>query len=288
MKKITLQLLIVFALAFSVSAQENKPELFDEFGEMPIDEMRFRVINLALEVNKVPNSKALIEIYGRQKRSFASAYIRGSLMKSIWEKFIKLPPEKLLIQFCNINKEPILTKLSVVRENDKIEPCDENLIVPKETVLFESSYFDVTDFSVSEIKFISVENDYPSVEGTEGNYSEIAQNVLKKFLKNSPGSRIYIIAYLNANFETIENDEFVTKKIPVLDRKSHANKMFRAARKVLIKNGFSPSQIVAIDGGYVKGNERRLEFWFVPNGGDIPKPQPDYFPKRAKRTLRPG
>ncbi len=282
MRKIILQILAFLLLTISISAQDNQPKLVDEFGEMPLDEMRARVNNLALEVNQLPNSKALIKIYGGQQYSFASAYIRGSLMKSIWGNFVKLPTEKLLIQFCSINKEPIRTKFFVVRKNDKVEPCDENLIAPKETVLFETSYFDLNDFSASKIDFNSIEHNYPAVEGTEGDYSEFAQNILKKFLKDSPESKIYIIGYLNSNFEIDENGKFISRNRNNLDKKSHLNKMFQAAHRELLKNGFSTSQIKMIDGGYINKSQRRLEFWFVQKGGAIPKPKPDYFPKKKR------
>jgi hypothetical protein len=282
MKKIILHILVVLLLAVSISAQDNQPVLLDEFGEMPLEEMHVRVESLAREVNKLPNSKALIKIYGGQKYSFASAYERGSLMKSIWGNSVKFPAERLLIQFCNINKESIWTKFFVIRENDKVEPCDENLIAPKETVLFETAYFVSTIFEAPEITFNSIEKEYPSVEYTPAAYSEFGQNILKRLLKDSPASRLYIIAYLQTNFEEDETGRFIVGKPGSLDKKSYADKMFRAAKNELIKNGFSPSQIVTIDGGYVNGNERRLEFWFVPPGGEIPKPKPDYIPKKRK------
>lgn len=283
MRKIILQILVALFLAVSVSTQENQPRLLGEFGEMPIGAMKAYVDGVAYELNELPNHKVLVRIYGGRKYSFASAYVRGSQIKSFWANFVKRPAEKLLIQFCNINEEPIRTEFFAIRENDKVESCDENLIVPKKTVLFYTAYFDTTYFEVPEITFDPIEKYYPAVEGSSGEYSEFAQNILKSFLKNSPGNKIYIIAYLNANFESVENGEFVTKKVPTLDRKSYANKMFRAARKELIKNGFLPSQIVTINGGYINGNGRRLEFWFVPKGGEIPKPKPDYIPKKIKK-----
>ena len=101
-------------------------------------------------------------------------------------------------------------------------------------------------------------------------------------MKDSPGSKVYIIVYLNADFEMVKNDRIITRKKPALDQKSYARKMIQAAHSVLLKNGFTASQIVFIDGGYLNGNGRRLEFWFVPQGGVIPKPKPDYIPKKAK------
>ena len=69
--------------------------------------------------------------------------------------------------------------------------------------------------------------------------------------------------------------------------------MMQAAKNELIKNGFKNSQIVLIDGGYRSSEmnsegERKLEFYFVPNGGEIPKPTPDYFQKIQKAKNSDG
>ena len=282
MNKLLLQVLVILLLTISISAQENQPKLIDEFGSVYLDEFRMRVTNLALEVKNTPKSKALVRIAGGQKNEFSSPYVWGSFTKSVWKFFIKFPPEDLSIQFCNINKEPLRIKFYAVRENDKIEACDENLTTPKETVLFETAYFNDAVFDVPQIPFNSFENEYPATEYSVGAYSEFGQIVLKKFLKDSPQSKVYVIAYRITNFERDENGKIITKKTSGLDNKSYSRKMIQAVRKELIKNGFSAWQIVALDGGYVNGNERRLEFWFVPKGGEIPKPKPDYFPKKVR------
>jgi hypothetical protein len=283
MKRIISQILVILALAFSISAQENQPKLMDEFGKMPNDELMARIDGFANEVNKIPNSKALVRISGGNKEYFGSPYIRGSLIKSGWKNNRKYPAEKLLIQFCNLNEETVNTRFFIVRENDKVETCNENLTAPKQTVLFENAYF-YTDFESPEIAFNSIEDTYLDIDSSPAQYSGFALNVLKSFLKDSPESKLYIIAYLQTNFEEDENGKTIVGKSSRLDKKSFAQKMFRAARKELIKKGFAASQIVTIDGGYVNGNERRLEFWFVPKGGEIPKLKPDYVPK--KRFVR--
>ncbi len=274
-------LLVVLLLAVSISAQDNQPELLDEFSSMPHDELLARIDSFANEVNKIPKSKALVRISGGNKGYFGSPYIRGSLIKSGWTNNRKNLAEKLLIQFCNVNEKTVYTRFFIVRENDKVETCEENLIAPKQTVLFENvSYIDygLTPDTV----FDSIEDTYLPTDSSPVQYSGFALNILKSFLKDSPESKVYIIAYLQTNFEEDENGKIIIGNPSSLDKKSYAAKMFRAARRKLIKKGFSPSQIVTIDGAYVNGNERRLEFWFVPKGGEIPKPKPDYFPKKAK------
>ena len=276
MRIIILQISVVLLLTVSISAQENQPKLIDEFGKMPLDEMNARLDNLALEVIKTPQSKALVRIYGGEGNY---SYVRGSIMKSVWNLNRKNPPEKLLIQFCNINKEPLLTRFFVVRENDKVKVCEENLTVPKETVLLETVYSD----SYPDWKFDAIEDNVVFADVSEGEYSEFSQNALKRLLSNSPEGRVYIIAYTLTNFEKdYTTGKVISKRTKGLDKKYIAKKMLRLARTKLFKKGVSPSQIITIDGGYINKSQRRLEFWFVPKGGAIPKPKPDYFPKKKR------
>lgn len=282
MRKIILQILVALFLTVSISAQKNQPVLIDEFGKMSNHDLMFRIDNFAVEVNKIPNSKALVRISGGNKDYFGSPYIRGSLIKSGWENNRKYPAEKLLIQFCNVNEGTVYTHFFIVRDDDKVETCNENLIAPKQTVLFERvSYIDDIYFESPEDAFDSIEDTYLDYETSPPQYSEFALNILKRLLKDSPESKVYIIAYLLTNFEQDEYGKIIVKSSR-LDKKSYTQKMFRAARKELLKNGFSASQIVTIDGGYVNGNQRRLEFWFVPKGDEIPKPKPNYFPKKKR------
>lgn len=261
MRKIILQILVALFLTISISAQENQPVLIDEFGKLYDDDLMFRIDHFAREVNKIPNSKGLIRISGGNKNYFAP-YIQGSLIKSGWENNLKLPADKLLIQFCNVNEGTVSTQFFIVRENDKVETCDESFIAPKQTVLIEKvSYIDYG--LTPETVFDSIEDTYFNTDSSPTQYSRFALNILKRLLKDSPESKVYMIAYLQTNFEENENGKIIVGKTSHLDKKSYAKKMFQAARNELIKNGFSASQIVTIDGGYVNGFNRRLEFWFV-------------------------
>jgi hypothetical protein len=280
MRKIFLQILVGLLLVVSIAAQlrENEPQLIDEFGKMPLDETIARIDALGNEIGKTSNSKALIRISGGQGTYFAAAYVRGSLMKAIWNNFRKFAPERLSIQFCDVDQTQIRARFYVVRENDRVEPCAENLTAPKETVLFDSVYFYSPVFKPTPLEASDIGH-FPS----EGEYSQFAQNVLKRLLNDSPPSRVYVIAYLQINFERDERWKIIEGKLSDLDNRAYAGKMMQAARNNLIKNGFSPAQIVMRDGGYVNVPERRLEFWLVPPGGAIPKPQPDYFSQKKRR-----
>lgn len=272
MKKIISQILVVLALAISISAQKNQPVLVDEFGSLSNDNLNARIDNLAHEVFKTPQTKALVRIYGGEG---GRSYSRGSWIKSLWTANRKGPPEKLLIQFCNVNKEPLLIKLFMVRENDRVEVCEENLSAPSATTLFEAIGFGSPD-----IELVPMEDTFIYVDALmQGEYSRFALDALKRLLSISPESRVYAVAYLQTNFETDYAGKVISRKASLLDKKSLAAKMLQSAKDTLLKNGFSASQIKTIDGGYVNGDGRGLEFWFVPKGGKIPKPKPDYFPE---------
>jgi len=277
MKKIISHVLAVLLLTISISAQDNQPVLFDELSNVPLDELMARIDNLAVQIGNVPNSKALIRIYGGRKNSFMYSYSRGATIKAYVKNNKKLSVERFIIQFCNINNEPLWTRFFIVRENDKLETCDENFSIPKETIFFSNISFYSTKFKLKLLE------DLPVDFGLyDGEYWQSSLNILKKLLNDSPENKVYLIAYLKTNFDEDENGQLIVGKTGNLDKKSYAGKMFRAARKELLKNGFSASQIVALDGGYVDARERRLEFWFVPKGGEIPKPNHDYIPKKAK------
>ena len=277
MKNLISQVLIILFLVVAVSAQTNQPELIDEFGKLFNDDLNARIDNLASELNKTPQAKALVKIYGGEG---GISYVRGSWIKSVWNTNRKNPPEKLLIQFCNVNKEPLLTRVFIVRENDKVEVCEENLSAPSATTLFESVSFGLPDFEL-----VPMEDTFIYVDAVQqGEYSRFALDVLKRLLIISPQSRVYVVGYLQTNFETDSRIRIVSRKMSRPDKKSLAAKMLQSANDTLLKNGFSASQIVTINGGYVNANGRRLEFRFVPKGGKIPKPQPDYVPKKKANS----
>lgn len=283
MKNSISQILVVLFLVISISAQteENKPKLVDEFGILSLDDLMARIDNLAVQVGNTPKSKALIRVYGGQGNY---SYVRGSVIKAIWINSHKYPPEKLLLQFCNVDKEPIRTEFFIVRENDKAEVCDENLTVPKETVLLENVYYDY--YNNPKFKFEPFDNEPVYIEDSANGYSQFSQDAIKRLLNNSPDNKVYIIAYIKTNFEMDESGKVIARRLKNLDKKHLAGIMIRNARKALIKNGFLSSQIVAVDGGYVNDYSQRLEFWFVPKGGEIPKPKPAYFPKKKLRKKK--
>jgi hypothetical protein len=279
MKKIIPHVLVILFSAVSIAAQDNQPKLIDEFGKTSLEDMMARVVHLGSETSKSPNLRALIRIYGGKEKSFAFPYVYGSLIKGYWQNTVKFPPEKLIIQFCNINNEPFWMKSYLVQENNNLETCEENLSAPNETTLFETS-----TFYDSKIKFTPIEEDYVEIDGW-GEYSVYAQNILKRLLDYSSESKIYLVGYLGTNFfesfKPNNKGEYEKKENRNLDKPNKLMRAFQQVETELIKNGINKSRIIKINGGY-RDSALEIEFWFVPDGGAIPKPKPDYVPKKKR------
>jgi hypothetical protein len=273
MKRIFLTILIILFLpaAFFAQRTEQKYISFVETGRMSSEEIALYLDGLTNELGKNPNSKAHINIYGGSETFFSYPYIHGAVIKAYLKNNLKVPVEKFSIQFCNVNREAIRTQFFVLEANDKIEPCQENLTVPEKTVLFETlRFYDKAEFSSKkpfEETFIDV------VGPSEQEYSQTSQAVLLKLLNQSPDSKIYLIGYMGTN-------RFESARVK-LDTPKALNKLFRQIVGEFVGNGIDASGIVKINGGY-RDDQKSVEMWFVPKGGEIPKPTPDYFPKKRR------
>ncbi len=217
MKKIILQILVVLFSAILISAQpeEQKPVLIDEWGKINLEEIMVRLDGLSVELGNNPNTKALIKIFGGNANYFSSPYLRGSLITAYLKNNRRLPPEKYSIEYCNVNKEELRTQLFTLPRSVQFPKCNENLETLTNTVLFESIYFYFPKF-----KFTPLENSVLENGPSEGEYSEISQNILKRLSNNSPASKVYIIAYLQTNFEENKGGEIIAEKQKHLDKKS--------------------------------------------------------------------
>jgi hypothetical protein len=255
MKKIVPQIFIVFILAISIFAQ-NEPDkiiLVDEFNKISLEDLAARLDNLRNELESKPTKKAVIKQYGGQGDFFAFPYVRGAIIKAYLRNNRKVSAENFSVQFCNVNNEPLKTQLLLIEKNKQIDSCDENLTVPKETVLFESLYFYGNDSFLSEKPF--EETSFDVVGMSDRNYSQTSQNALQNLMNKSPESKIYLVGYFS------KKDK---------NKKSRWN-----VEKEMVKNGLNKSRIIKIDSGYKKDVTKVVEIWFVPKGGRIPQPSFD-------------
>lgn len=272
-------IVVLFLSSFSFGQKNDSLKLVDEFGGTPLDELMARLDGAVTEFYSAlpenPNGKLRVRIYGGIADSFVSAHYNGSNIEGYLKNNRHVKPEDFSIEYCNVNKEALRTQIYVASQGESLPECENNLEVPTKKTRFSTIRFYDPEF-----KFVATEDSVPEFGFSQGEYSRAAFNVLKSFAENSPENKIYVISYLRAYFEEDENGKITKKKI---DKKPLAAKMLRAAKDELIKNGFNNSQIKLVEGGYSKGIEvRRVEIYFVPKNGEIPKPKPDYLPKNKE------
>jgi len=265
--------LLTLLLVISISAQtaEQKPVLLDEFGRLGLEEIMARLDSFTTGLSTTPDTKGLIRIYGGDENCFACHYRRGSLMSAYLNNTRKFSPERYSIEYCTDSKEELRTQLYLLPTLTTLPKCEENLEIPKRSVLFDSAYF----FYKENNKPLPLEDSVIEIGPQNGEYSIDGLKMVKRLLDKSPESRIYVISYLGINIQASyedKNGETVERTKRKLDKKSFAKKMLQNAKNALIKNGIDSSQIETIEGGYVN-SERKLEFWFVPKDGEIPKPK---------------
>lgn len=280
MSRITLQILIVLVLAISVLAQEEKPILIEEVvGNDNLESIAARLDNLIYELSKRPNTKAIVKISTRNENCFLCDYWRGSLIYAYLKNTRKVSPEKYSIEHCTENEAKLITRFYLLPPTATPPECNKSLEIPKSSALFETIGFFYNDNNLTPLEDSYIDVPMGSLGAT---YSLSALQTVKNILDESPESKIYVIAYLGTNLEEIYEEKggkTIVKSKRNLDKKSVARKMLLNARNELIKNGIKPLQIETIEGGYID-DKRVLEFWFVPQGGEIPKPKPTYFPKK--------
>jgi hypothetical protein len=279
MKKVFLQILLALLLTVPLMAQTERqePQAFDQFGKINLEELMSRLDNFIIAFRNSPNTKAVIRTYASEENCFLCRYHFGALINAYLKNTRKVDAGQYSIEYCDGEGDDLLTELYLLPPSvTKLAECKETIKVPKKSVLFDTVYFYYKDN-----KLLPLENSVVEIGPTNGIYTMGVLKQVKNFLDKSSASKIYVIVYLGTNPEQKlegENDKMVEKTVRNLDKKPLAGKMLRNARKELIKNGVRQSQIQTIEGGYNE-DSRRLEFWFVPEGGEIPKLTSDYLPK---------
>lgn len=278
MKKLVSQILVVLFLAIPVTAQTDvqKSVLFDEFERPNLEELMSRLDIFISASMKTPNTKGHIRISGGNEECFLCNYYYGSLINAYLKNTRKISIEKYSIEYCDKNTGNLLTQLYLLPPTSKLPECQATLEIPKKSALFETVTFFYKDNKLSPL-----EDWYIEIGPSQGVYSVNVLQKVKNILDKSPDSLIYIIVYLGTNPGTkVENKNgtAIEKKVRNLDKKSLAKKLLLNARKEFIKNGINPSRIKTLEAGYVE-DRRQLQFWFIPKGGEISKPKPNYFPK---------
>lgn len=267
MKKILFS--ISFLILLSLSSFAQTPVLVDQFPEISLEDLLSRLDHLTIELSKNENSTALIRVYAGKEDLNGFPYRYAAIMKThITNR--KIEENKILTQQCDGEGETRF-ETYIIPPNAKIPDCEKSLIIPDKTLRFDSYFYSF---------------EYPDIEGcceiigADRASAEASLKVFTELLKKSPESNAYIISYNGTNIHWVNN-----KTIRILDSSSLGRTTAKKAKETLIRSGIEPSRIITINGGY-KDSTRNIELWFVPKEGEIPKPKPDYFPKKKRQKKK--
>lgn len=263
--------LVVLVFSLFISAQTTgSPYVVDEFGKINSEDLSARLDNYVTEYRKFPNGIAGILISRGEKDPFGFQYRYATRIKAYLTKNGGIPSNKVII--VQIGKAdytsvrlylvPFGSERGLIDngKNDFVDEYDSF-----KTFLFDS--YDYTD----DIGTCCVIDNYKKEE------TKSSLIAISEIMKKSPESKIYLTSY--ACKQCKKYGKFKA------DLPQSADKILKESKKFLSTNGIEDSRIITTNGGYNK-NYRRIDIWFVPKGGEIPKPKPDYFPKKKRQKKK--
>ena len=279
MKRFFLQCLTIIIFSLSIFSQIlDKPELIDEFRKVSAEDLQARLEVLPFVLSKSPNSIARFIIY-RGKDSPVGFPIRfGIRIKIFLVNSLNIQPERFQIFNCGLSSENLVRVVLFPPNYEETSPhgiCAiqeiEYLPNSKTPFLFDKFWYQLRD----DMSECCVTDNYGDLE------KNASLDAFAEKLKDDKTQQAVLMFY---SYKCAEK-EFC--KYNPSDSTKLAKRVLKRERNYLIKqHKISPSKIIIINGGFNLGNysgeARRLELWLVAKGSEIPKPKPDYFPKKRR------
>ena len=272
--KRTLSLVIV-VITFSVClfAQPKQDKyLVDAFGQLNLDDLMARLDMVAVNLYAPSENKLVVRIARNNGEIFDSPFLMGGTISSYLIKNRGLDTSKFRIEYCNLQGEKLKTQLFVLPQGKTFARCNSTIETPKKATLFARTNPYTDGFTLE-----AVEETVPEIGFESGNYSSESLRILKQFLNNSEESKLYIVTSLGRTYGDDKGNG--NRKV---NRKAEHRKMRKTVEEVLRKSSINFSQVEFIETENFNGYQK-YEFWFVPEGGKIPKPKPNYSPSKKKR-----
>ena len=275
MKSILLALFtLLVANLFAYS--QNKLQLIAEYGAGLQTSSWYNFLASDIkEEYKTNNSRILLRIEGGG--AFLYPFMWGARMKAHLVGNLGFDSRNIQVQNCDLDGREIKAQFFLIPEKAIIPFCNDTIPVPQKTFRYSVRGYDNPHLEADEVY---------SIPDKEGAISKTYYKLLKELLNKSPESKLLLIGYLGTNFYNEyrhkKNGDLVDFPFRKIDKPILMRKMLQENVASFTKQGVAQTRISTINGGY-KDSTRIVEIWFVPKGGEIPKPKPDYFPKR-KRT----
>lgn len=281
--------LITFVLLSVISNPTHRPALaqetskqaavkFDEFGDIPLTDIKARLDNFAIELQNNSSVHGFIIVY-RARRDLPGLNNRlARLMKGYLVNLRGISADRIATVDGGI-AECFTQQFWVVPIGTTPTPRSDayaNEFTDTESAQkFDEFYYYIPDESLEDEPYEYLE----SGDALEGFAAE---------LRRQPRSLAYIIVYpqyyVMRSEESNGNGSIIkARQIVHLDSPERAQKVLREVKAELVKtHHILPSRIKVVNGGYRK--LRQVELWIVPRGEHAPIATPNAFPKqRAKR-----
>ena len=283
MKKFTSLTLIILTLSTTIFSQieSNQPKLIEEFGFIPTSHWFNFLYAIGVQLKDNQESNLLIKISGREGKNIIYPFTWGARMKAHFVGSMNFDERKIRVQNCDLFKEEIKVQFFLVPIGYIVSECNEDIPFPEKTFLLRNKYYE-NPYLPAEYR----PEEIYGIPGADAAGSKAFYKVLNDLLSKLPDSKVLLIGYLGTNHyngnRLNKKGEYVGYEFRRLDKPNHLKKMLKEVQDGLIKNGVNPSKISSVNGGY-QDSTRNVEIWFVPQGGEVPKPKPDYFPKKNRK-----
>lgn len=268
MKKYLIQtFLAILFFSLCISAKNiDTPYVVDVFGKINSEELTARLDNYVVEYKKYKNGIAGILISRGEKDPLGFQYRYATRIKSYLTKIRGVPSNKVIIVQ--------IGKADYTRVTLYLVPFgSEKGLIDNGKTDFEDEYDSSKTFLFDSYDFTDDVGTCCIVDNFTKEESASSLTAISEIIKKIPDSKIYLTAYGCKQCQNYGDSK--------IDSLQSVDKILKESKEFLSKNGIENSRIITINGGYNK-NYRRIDVWFVPKDSQIPKPKPDYFPKKKR------
>jgi len=283
--KAFLKIVFLITLLNSLILAQNKdlPRMIDEFGEVSSEDLTARLEVFSLTISENPNTKGYIIIYRDKALPFGYPIHFGAVIQNFLVKSIRFPRERFevingglrderkteLWLFPNGSKPPIADSI-----NEKLETS--------KSVLFDGFNYPTPYDGAG----------CCSIDGYTEEAKKASLDYFARQLKEQSTVKAYLIFYgqyctdCSSSARYSRNGKYLgVTPDNYFDSPATAARILRKEKNYLLKrHGVDTSKVITINGGYRKW--QAIELWFVPKGGEIPKPKPNTFPKKRRQRKR--
>lgn len=255
--------MVLLLSVFTFAQKTDQPQTITEFPlSSNLEWQELQSDMFANELMRNVNSTGYIEVFGKEIQSKGVLYFYTTRFSAYLTKIKKIAPDRVVAKVCSGEGPGV--RFTLVPSEADYKGCSENISFDlSRTFLFVSYNY-------------STPNEYGGcciIGAFNREEAEASLKAISEVLKKSPESKVHLTAYTCLKCQN-SSGKFKA------DLPSLADKILNDAKQMLSKNKIEDSRIMTSKGKTEAF--RGVDIWFVPKGGEIPKPKPNSFPKKNK------